>query len=305
MAASWRDAFLPVAAGLEALAAAAAMAGRDALASGLHAASCAVLAFALHRRPFDGSFVFALALFLPVVGLAGISLVARVRSGAANARAAELVRTPIPGAADALAAAERSPKALDTAPMSIRVAAARGRNDPGSIALLRRALADADEDVRLVAHAVLEAKSRTAYRDIHRAESALERATPESAGALHRRLANGYWELAWLGLAQGESLGPVLQKARHHALAALSGCEGHAGLQLLLGRIELKLGEAERAEAALAEAVRRGVPESVAAPYLAEAAFLRRAFDRVRRLLSPGAIPGSNPTLHRIARYWA
>jgi hypothetical protein len=182
--------------------------------------------------------------------------------------------------------------------------AIRRRTDPGSVALLRRALEDPEEDVRLLAHSLLESKSRAAYRGIDEATRALEGATPERRGPLHRRLAAQHWELAWLGLAEGECLGHALESARRHILAALEKDANSASLHFLLGRIDLRLGAAEKAEGALLRAGELGLPEGIVRPYLAESAFLQRRFDVVRRHLEQAAPPGASETVDRVRRYW-
>jgi hypothetical protein len=185
------------------------------------------------------------------------------------------------------------------------VAAARARSDPGSVALLRRALCDADEDVRLLAQALLEAKTRAAYRDIHEDARELAAASAGRHAAIRRRLAFAYWELARLGLTQGECLHHALGLARQHALAALDADPASASLQFLVGRIELRRGEALGAEAALRRAAELGFPAEVVQPYLAEAAFLRRRFDLVRRRLADAGSPGGNAAADRLRRYWS
>jgi hypothetical protein len=74
-------------------------------------------------------------------------------------------------------------------------------------------------------------------------------------------------------------------------------------LLLLLARIELGRGNGEEAEAALAGAVERGLSPAVAAPYLAEAAFLARRFDRVRHRLA--LAPTGNAAVDRLRSYWS
>lgn len=275
-----------------------------------HLGACCGLSFGLRRRLAPGragwSLLLGLTLFLPVLGALGLAATALVRPSPAAPRLPELVRTRIPGLQDTAAAAGLSLEPAASWPRAAQVAAARGRSDPGAIAMLRRAIGDPDEDLRLVAHAVLESKSRAADRRIHQATRALEAAPPASRSALHRRLALEHWELAWLGLAQGECLGRVLEEARRHCRLALedAGGAGRASLLFLLGRVELRLGDPEGADAALERAEHLGMPRGVVRPYRAEAAFLGRRFDRVREHLA--AVPASaSPAVERLRRYWS
>jgi len=289
--ASWREPVLVVAIGLEAAALVAALDGAAGLAVAAHVSSAGALSCGLDRRALrmPGRLVFVLAAFLPIVGLLGWLVVASVGPAASDRPDPAHRRTPVPGPEAARVRAERPATPHRSAPASARVVAARDRDDPGAIALLRRALADRDEDVRLVAHAVLESRQRVAYRRVQ-------------DGAGDRELAAAHWELARGGLADGECLAHALAAARHHAHAAAARHPHRASLALIVGRIELRRGASDDAEAALARAIELGLPAPVAAPYLAEAAFLARRFDRVPQWLADA---GDHPALARLQRFWS
>jgi polysaccharide biosynthesis protein PelE len=301
--------------GFEGLAAAAVARGAGGLALGLHAISCACFAGGLHRRLLEGApagsfgLLFGGALFLPVLGALGLAVVALATPHRSSSPDPELVRTPVPGPAAAAAPAAPPLAARVLGRSSGRearlaaVTATRGRSDPGSIALLWGALADPDEDMRLLAHAMLESRSRTAHRAIHERTRELETASGARRGALHRLLAEEHWELVRLGLVQGECLGHALGAARRHALAALETDPGCASVHFLLGRVALRRGEPREAESALLRAAELGLPASALEPYLAEAAFLGRRFELVRRRLAEPT--PANETVDRLRRYWA
>lgn len=304
----WRESALAIGVALEAIAAIAAIAGASGLAVAAHLGACAGIGFGLGgRRPASaaiGRLAFATALFLPVMGALGWIVAALVTPAATARPGPALVRTAIPGPDAARVQAARSLPPPGAWPASARVAAARGRDDPGAIALLRRALADADEDVRLIAHAVLESKHRIAYRSLHDRAGELQLAPVERRAAIHRRLAAEHWELARIGLAEGECLAHTLDSARRHARAALAEDPGRASLSLLVARIELRSGNPGAAEAALERAMALGLAPEIAQPYLAEAAFVDRRFDRVRQRLA--AAPGAgDAALDRIRRFWS
>jgi hypothetical protein len=301
----WREPALAVGVGLEAIAVVAAREELAALAVAAHVASCGGIALGLRRRLPRGAAApaFAMAVFVPILGLLGWIVVASVSPAVTGSPAVELVHTPIPGPEAARIHASR-PATLDRLPTSDRIAAARGRDDPGAIALLRRALTDPDEDIRLVAHAVLESKLRAAYRSLHDGARALAAAPAELRATLHRRLAAGHWELAWSGLADGDCLVDTLQCARRHAQAASAEQPGCASLALLVARIELRCANAVAAEAALARAIDLGLPPAIASSYLAEAAFLERRFERVRQRLAAAPSQGS-AALARVRRFWS
>jgi hypothetical protein len=122
-------------------------------------------------------------------------------------------------------------------------------------------------------------------------------------GAIHRQLAVRHWDVAWLGLVQGECLEHALHAAREHACAALDRDPRSPSLHFLLGRIELRSRGAERAEASLVRARELGMPAAVVRPYLAEAAFQRRRFDQVRACFAEGG-PGGPAGAEPMRRYW-
>ncbi|HET6923587.1 MAG TPA: hypothetical protein VFI16_10615 [Anaeromyxobacteraceae bacterium] len=311
----WRYTTALAAASLEGLAVVAALRGAWAPALALHAASCGCAAASIHRRLLEGpagwsfALVFAGTLLLPVLGALGLTAVALAAPRTPGASGPDLVLTRVPGPPEVAAGAE--PPRAASAPgrktereaRLAAVAEARERNDPTTTARLRRALEDPDEDVRLLAHAVLESKSRIAYRRIHQATRELEAAPRSRRAALQRELALDHWELAWLGLVEGECLDQVLGTARRHALAALEEQPRSASLHFLLGRIALRRGAPGEAEPALLRAAELGLPARLLAPYLAEAAFLARHFDLIRRRLAGAA--GANETVERVRRYWA
>ena len=300
---------LAAAVGLEGLALLAALHGVWAPALALHAASSGCAAGSLHRRLLAGppvwsfALVFASTLFLPILGALGTAAVALAASRAPSSPEPEVVRTRIAGPPRIATKGEEASSEREA-----RLDGREGRqallerNDPVAIARLWLGLEDPEEDVRLLAHSLLESKSRTAESHIHDLEGELEPAPGTQWAAIHRRLAHAHWELARLGLVRGECLDHAVETARFHARLALEGEPGSAHLHFLLGRIELRRGRPKEAAAALFRAAELGLPAALVRPYLAEAAFLARRFDLVRRSLA-GAYPGE--TLDRIRRHWA
>jgi hypothetical protein len=303
------------AAGLEGLAVLAAIEGAGCRALALHLGSCGCVAFAVRGRAFEGpaacGLTLGMSVFVPILGALGLVAVALARFPAARSPGLDLLYRRIPGAAEIaassveLGAVNAYSQTRDRGSRLAKVAAARVRSDPGSVALLRRALGDPDEDVRLLAQALLESKTRAAYRKIHEGARELAAAPAARHAAIHWRLALEHWELAWLGLARGECLHHVLGLARRHALAALETDPARASIHFLLGRIELRRGEAQDAEAALLRAAELGLQARVVQPYLAEAAFLARRFDLVRRRLAEATPAGSSATVDRVRSYWS
>lgn len=186
------------------------------------------------------------------------------------------------------------------------VMATRHMRDQEAIPILRLALKDAVDDVRLLAYSMLSNKEQVINERLKNQLSQLQQTMdPILRGQIHQRIAQDYWELAWLGLAEGEVLIHVLNTAREHVEAALELRTDAPGLHFLRGRILLHQGDIKYARAAFTKAQSVGLPEVEVLPYLAEAAFRERRFQDVRaalRALDP--LARTHPTLSGIADYW-
>ena len=128
---------------------------------------------------------------------------------------------------------------------------------------------------------------------------------PDIRAQLHHHIAQDYWELAYLGLAEGEVLTHVLHTAREHVEAALEQHANAPGLHFLRGCILLRQGDVKGARDAFIKAQSAGLPEVEVLPYLAEVAFRERRFQDVRaalRALDP--LARTHPTLSGVADYW-
>ncbi|HCR1518439.1 TPA: HEAT repeat domain-containing protein [Pseudomonas aeruginosa] len=180
------------------------------------------------------------------------------------------------------------------------------RRMPGkeAIPILKLALRDPADDVRLLAYSMLDQKESRINQRIEAALGRLAGATPARRGALHGTLARWYWELAYLGLAQGSVLEHILEQAREHTDQALRGAPW-ADLHLLAGRIALEQGRLEDAGRALQAAEEAGIDSAQLAPFRAEVAFFQRRYRDIPRLLA--GMPDDmlqRPPFAALARYW-
>jgi hypothetical protein len=166
-----------------------------------------------------------------------------------------------------------------------------------SIPLLRTALQDPEDDVRLLAFAILDRKQK--YMDEKIALGRVLRESSENLAA-HRLLAVYYWEQAYLGLAQPDFIDYLLACSLEHLDGALSENRQDAGLLLLLARILIRQGELSRGRRALLQARRFGIRDQTLRPYFDEIAFResRRsyldeiAFLESRRFTMPKRVMG-------------
>jgi Flp pilus assembly protein TadD len=314
-----RGMLLAIAGALEALAVIAAVRDSVPVTLALHAGSSACVAWGAGGRLLEprGSWTFALpfmcALFVPVMGALGLATVALVlpRCAAQRRPLETFVRTPVPrpperAALRRCAAVARQRPANERDERDARVealSASRGRTDRASVALLWRGLKDADEEVRLLAFALLESKTCAAYRRIHAHTQELETASGALRGLLNARLAFEHWELAWLGLVQGEILIYELGVAEQRARAALEHEPRSASLHLLLGRIQLRRNRLDQARAMFVRAAELGLPAAVQRPYLAEVEFRERRLASAAAHLARAAVNGTDLSAALLQRY--
>lgn len=172
--------------------------------------------------------------------------------------------------AEVLTRATDAEKRLSAVMMTLRL------KDRDAVPLLRLALCDAEDDVRLLAYALLDRKEQAISVGLHDHLKRLECAAHGERFILHRHIAHEYWELVHLGIVQGEILNYYLDTARHHAEHALRCRPVDSGLHLLLGRILLKTGHLDIAESAFRRAEKLGIDVTQTRAYLAEIAFLQQ-----------------------------
>ena len=128
--------------------------------------------------------------------------------------------------------------------------------------LLKLALRDAHEDVRLLAHALLDDRDRQAYAELEMIERALAAAPAERRGGLACLLGEGLLELCASGLASGELESFTLRRARTllEEARASGTVRAPASAALLLGRVLARQGDLAAARAAFEESGGLGAP---------------------------------------------
>jgi tetratricopeptide (TPR) repeat protein len=213
-----------------------------------------------------------------------------------------LGETPLRAAEGALAEVLRH--AGDPDKRVAAVMALRHMDDRLAMPLLRIALKDPVDDVRLLAYAMLDKKDQAIAKRIQERQLALAKAEVRQQFFLRRYLAQDYWEMAYLGLATGDVLGFVLEQAALHLDEALKLRED-AGARFLLGRVRLRQKRPTEAQAELEQAKAGGLPDPTILPYLAEAAFLAGRYDQVQvhlRNLESRFV--QRPPLDAVVGYW-
>jgi hypothetical protein len=293
---------------------------------GLHGLACLCLTAGLwpflpahYRQPLPWSplFLFSLAYFIPLIGILGILLA--VFPALYFPRRQEVglwKQTSIPelpfrasapgmpsmlsfgGLQDVLRHARNPQKRLSA------VLETRHMVDREAIPILKLALKDSTDDVRLLAYSMLDAKESKINLKIQQLLEELRQVEAAQQPQVHANLGQSYWELVFLGLAQGSVQEHVLSTAREHIGQATSG-RSNAQDWLLTGRIALEQQQPEAAMQAFAKAQELGMDAGQLASYRAEVAFSRRDFAGIPAWLTQLS-PDDRQRLpfSSLARYW-
>jgi polysaccharide biosynthesis protein PelE len=262
---------------------------------------------------------FALTFFLPV-GAIGLFAALRFSSLAVRSRDDEpWLRLPIDldptdwrprGLQDTSAAAVAAVLADRTVEYADRRFAAvlRIAHLPrrAGVQLLKRALKDPSEEVRLFAFSRIERMRDELERALKGFRTSLDESKDDDAREhLHLRLAETFWEFVYLGLAEGAVAEHALSSALRHADESKRLGKRAAAASFLSGRILLHRLDTEAATAAFERAAHLGYPGRRVLPYLAECAFHARSFGQVRAYLRRlEELSHGHAPLPRVREFW-
>lgn len=265
--------------------------------------------------------VGALACFVPVIGPIGLLAAAGVAKpgrdtneggwvtlASLDDRDARLEMTASPSEKDrgfssvSALLLDRRPEALDRRLgwlLGSRKLPARD-----AVALLKLALSDPADEIRLFAFTRLERWRNDLEAGVKRLQGAL--AVAGEAGArLHLGLAEAYWELAYFGLVEGAVRDHALFAALESVDRACAANPSAAPPRFLRGRILMQRRDYEKARLAFEEALNLQHPPIKVLPYLAECAYEERNFGLVRAVLRTfnEHAPG-HAALHAVVDFW-
>jgi len=187
-----------------------------------------------------------------------------------------------------------------------KVAATRHVRDSQSAPLLKTAIGHDNERIRLVAYQMLDKKINRLNKEIQRLEAEAKMASGAGKSNIHLQIANNYWELLTIEEDEPVAREELLIKAEGHAAQSLELAPGNVSAQFVLGQIYLKQKETEKAELAFNHAIGLGMSRDKALPYIAETAFLRRDFKKLRSTLkniSPAF--KTYPPFSQVIEFWA
>lgn len=169
-----------------------------------------------------------------------------------------------------------------------------------SVPLLQLALKDLDDDVRLLAYASLE----TIETDVNQSISLFKKQYKQSDKAeIAFDIAQQYWELCYLGIADGVIKNYYLEQAEAFLISA-NNIQEKAPFNLLLGRVYLEQKKTELAEIHLSKAQTGGLKMTQVAPYLAEAAYIAKDYQKLQQYLAyfPS---GQSSKLSQLKAFWS
>jgi hypothetical protein len=272
-----------------------------------------------YRQPLPWSplFLLSVAFFIPLLGMLGIVLAIFPALYFPRKKAADIWQlTAIPdlpfranapdmntmlsmgGLQDVLRHAGSSNKRLAA------VLETRRMSSRDAIPILKLALRDSADDVRLLAYSMLDGKENQINLKIRTLLEELESSAAELHPQLHAGLAQHYWELVYLGLAQGSVLEHMLSSAQRHIASAIAG-QSTPQAWLLAGRIALEQQRLDAAEQAFDEAEKLGMDAAQLATYRAEVAFCRRDFAAICGWLEQlGPDERQRTSFAALTQYW-
>lgn len=187
------------------------------------------------------------------------------------------------------------------------VLAVRHLRDHNDAEVLRLALTDPVDDVRLLAYSILDRKEQGFSALLKSFITQLATARDVGTRAkLQKRLAQTHLEMIKLGLAKGEVQTYLLSEGRRHIDAALQVVPDDRESLFLLGSIALRQDDLDTAEKSFLKAQVMGMALEKVLPYLAEVAFRQQRFSMVAhylRAIDPLYFD-TQPLLGSVAAHW-
>ncbi|CAM3037246.1 Extracellular Matrix protein PelE [Vibrio mytili] len=181
----------------------------------------------------------------------------------------------------------------------LAISAIRNLPNKYAVSMLQLARRDLSDDVRLQAYASLERIETEINESISLFKKQFEhRPTAHKA----YELAQQYWELCYLGIAEGVLIQLYLEQAEQYLIHA-NKIQESASSNLLLGRVFLKQKRPLDATRVLNRALNQGAIIKLVAPYLAEAAYMIGNYRDVRHFIT--YFPDQhNELTSQIKEYW-
>ena len=179
--------------------------------------------------------------------------------------------------------------------------------------MLRTALSDSNDDLRLLAYSMLDNKEQQISQAIHDAQQSLEHAhknegsSPPGPQGIQAAwaLSDLYWEMIYQGIAQSDVREHAIAQSLHYCLAVLQEQPDNALLTLRKGRLMQLRKDYQQAQEAYEAALEQGLPAARVIPYLAEIYFLQHDYSKTQRLMQMLDSAQAPPSLRPCMKYWS
>jgi tetratricopeptide (TPR) repeat protein len=291
----------------------------------LHTSACVVSAIVLPRfltspkhvfSPMNFMFFFSIAFYMPLLGMFGLAfaVIPGLRAIKKDIelpmnfnRIREFSGVPIDRSLHFEYGAVSLENLLRSQYPDKRMSAVYATlklDDKNAIPLLRTALRDPVDDIRLLAYALIDRKEQRISERIESARQSLENNDTNNTRHLYKCIIKDYWELAHLGLVEGETLNYVLNKMCGYLENALQLYPTDRGLHLQYAKLLLRLEKPQVAYNEFKEAEALGVGKKSLLLYYAEIDFLQRRYSEVKRYMKEIDLVTARPQIHAARRFW-
>ncbi|MDH5415438.1 MAG: YybS family protein [Flavobacteriaceae bacterium] len=176
--------------------------------------------------------------------------------------------------------------------------------DQDAIPLLRMALGDQVDEIRLLSYALLDRKESIINKRINNNKKKFDKIENSKNKELCQQIASDYWELAYIGLVQGETQNYVLNTARKYIEYGLKYYPNDPGLCFLLAQILLQLKCFQQALEQFKKAENLGIDYKKLLPYYAEIAFNNKEYSKFKQLMSNIDLHATSPKVSALAQFW-
>ncbi len=288
-----------------------------------HALVCMVIAFLFVQLVPDDlesplaaslSLFFAFAFFIPILGTLGLglALLPRLYSSQLVKQSLNITLNNIPPLPESVPEAPGTASngshatlacLLNSADPEKRLdalIATQKLQDKDAVTLLRLVLCDPEDDVRLLAHAQIERKTKTIC---DRIQMQLESTQPADC-LFFERIVGDYWELIYSGLVQDDLLNNTLKLAFQQVYAGLERFPENAMMHFQLARLYLHTKNLKQAQHEFEKAEHLGIDHQLLLPYFAEIAFSAKRFQVVKQHMREISVPSAHSLLSASAGYW-
>ncbi len=181
----------------------------------------------------------------------------------------------------------------------------RGQENTHAVPALRDKLQDSDDEVRLLAFAMLDRREGDIQRRIQQARGRLQtRENPSASASLNQALAESHLELVRSGLVGGAFATRALQTAEEHCRQGLAA-RPSTSLHMLLAAVLFEQKRFDDCRFVLFDALRDGAPPYPVLLMLAELAFEERRFDLVNECLTRLESLSGVPPTTELRDFWS